>query len=43
MLKKYLGKPPLLLKPVEGEPLFFYLAVSEYVISRALIREEVKV
>ena len=27
-LKEYLGKPPLLAKPVEGEPLFLYLAVS---------------
>ena len=42
-LKEYLGKPPLLAKPMEGEPLFLYLAVSEYTISRALIREEEKV
>ena len=32
-LKEYLGKPPLLAKPVEGESLFLYLAVSEYAIS----------
>ena len=42
-LKEYLGKPPLLAKPVEGKPLFLYLAVSEYAISGALIREEEKV
>ena len=35
-LKEYLSKPPLLLKPVEGEPLYLYLAVTEYAISRAL-------
>ena len=38
-----MGKPLLLVKPVEGEPLFLYLAVSEYAISGALIREEEKV
>ena len=43
MLKEYPGKPPLLSKPVEGEPLFLYLAVSEYAILGALIREEEKV
>ena len=37
VLKKYLGKPPLLSKPVEGEPLFLYLAISKYAVSRALI------
>ena len=42
-LKEYLGKPPLLSKPIEGEPIFLYLAVIEYTISRALIREEEKV
>ena len=42
-LKEYLGKPPLLTKPVEGEPIFLYLVVSEYAISGELIREEQKV
>ena len=37
-VKEYLGKPPLLSKPIEGELLFLYLAVLE-----ALIREEEKV
>ena len=42
-LKEYLGKPPLLLKHVEGERLFLYLAVLEYTVSGALIKEEEKV
>ena len=42
-LKEYLGRPPLLSKPIDGEQLFLYLAVSEYVISGALIREEERV
>ena len=42
-LKKYLSKPLLISKPVEGEPLYLYLAVMEYVISGALVREEDKV
>ena len=42
-LKEYLGKLSLLSKPVDGELLFLYLAVSEYAISGALIREEEKV
>ena len=42
-LKEYLSKPPLLSNPVDGEPLYLYLAVTEYAISGALIREEDKV
>ena len=42
-LKKYLSKPPLLSKPIDGEPLYLYLAVMKYAISRALVREEDKV
>ena len=42
-LKEYLSKLPLLLKPVEGEPLYLYLAVTEYAISGALVRLENKV
>ena len=41
--KEYLRKLPLLPKPVEGEPLYLYLAVIEYTISGALVREEEKV
>ncbi|KAI5336927.1 hypothetical protein L3X38_016196 [Prunus dulcis] len=39
-LKTYLTSPPLLSKPVPGEDLFVYLAVSNSAISSALIREE---
>ena len=42
-LKEYLSKPPLLSKPVDGEPLYLYLAVTEHAISGGLIREEDKV
>ena len=31
-LKEYLSKPLLLSKPIEGEPLYLYLAVMEYAI-----------
>ena len=41
--KEYLGKPSLLSKPVDGEPLFPYLAVSELTVSGALITEEEKI
>ncbi|KAI5325309.1 hypothetical protein L3X38_034383 [Prunus dulcis] len=36
-LKTYLTSPPLLLKPVPGEDLFVYLAVSNSAVSSALI------
>ncbi|KAI5325335.1 hypothetical protein L3X38_034409 [Prunus dulcis] len=39
-LKAYLTSPPMLSKPVPGENLFVYLAVSNSTISSALIREE---
>ncbi|CAL8168152.1 unnamed protein product [Prunus armeniaca] len=39
-LKAYLTSPPLLSKPVPGEDLFMYLAVSNSAVSSALIREE---
>ena len=42
-LKEYLSKLSLLSKPIEGEPLYLYLAVTEYAISGALVREEEKV
>ena len=42
-LKEYLRKPSLLSKPVNSEPLYLYLAVTEYAISEALVREEDKV
>ena len=39
-LKQYLGQPPLLSKPKDGETLILYLAVSPHAISAALMREE---
>ncbi|XP_013617544.1 PREDICTED: uncharacterized protein LOC106324068 [Brassica oleracea var. oleracea] len=39
-LKRYLATPPVLAKPVEGEPLFLYIAVSVTSMSGVLIREE---
>ncbi|KAL5574153.1 hypothetical protein UlMin_023750 [Ulmus minor] len=39
-LKTYLGRPPLLSKPQEGESLILYLAVSKGAVSSALVREE---
>ena len=42
-LKEHLGKPPLLYKPIAGEKLFLYLAVSKSVASLVLVREDNKV
>lgn len=42
-LKAYLSSPPLLLKPIDREPLYLYLAVSENAISSVLICKEAKV
>jgi hypothetical protein len=39
-LKTYLTNPPLLSRPVEGEILYLYLAVSRTVVSSVLVREE---
>ncbi|KAL5548928.1 hypothetical protein UlMin_004159 [Ulmus minor] len=39
-LKTYLGRPPLLSKPQEGESLILYLAVSKGAVISALVREE---
>ncbi|XP_048622675.1 uncharacterized protein LOC111210468 [Brassica napus] len=39
-LKRYLATPPVLAKPVEGEPLFLYIAVATTAVSGVLIREE---
>ena len=38
-LKKYLASPSLLVKPIPGEELQLYLAVSETAISMALVKE----
>ncbi|XP_063947571.1 uncharacterized protein LOC135152047 [Daucus carota subsp. sativus] len=42
-LKKYMAEPPLLSKPIDGETLYVYLAVSEQALSAVLVREELKV
>ena len=42
-LKEYLSKLSLLSKLVKGEPLYLYLAVMQYAISGAFVREEDKV
>ncbi|XP_062155173.1 uncharacterized protein LOC133863227 [Alnus glutinosa] len=39
-LKTYLTNPPLLSRPVEGEILYLYLAVSQTAVSLVLVREE---
>ena len=39
-LKTYLTTPPLLSKPLRGEVLLLYLAVSEHAVSAVLVREE---
>ncbi|KAL5545737.1 hypothetical protein UlMin_005424 [Ulmus minor] len=39
-LKEYLGKAPVLSKPMQGETLILYLAVSEAAVSSVLIRLE---
>nr|XP_017227761.1 PREDICTED: uncharacterized protein LOC108203368 [Daucus carota subsp. sativus] len=42
-LKKYMAEPPLLSKPIDGETLYVYLAVSEQALSAVLVREELKI
>ena len=42
-LKEHLGKPHLLSKPVAGEKLLLYLAISESAASSVLVREDNKV
>ena len=42
-LKKYLTQPPLLSPSIRGEKLQLYLAVSNIIVSSALIREEEEV
>ena len=38
-LKTYLSSPPILVKPSEGELLTFYLAISDFLTSVALVKE----
>ena len=39
-LKKYLATPPILAKPIIGEPLYLYVAVSDSAVSGVLVRED---
>ena len=39
-LKRYLASPSLLSKPILGEILFLYLAISESAVSGALVHED---
>ncbi|XP_072071983.1 uncharacterized protein [Arachis hypogaea] len=41
--KKILATPPVLGKPVVGEPLYLYLVVTEEALAAVLVREEAKV
>ena len=38
--KRYLASPPILAKPVIGEPLYLYVAVLDIVVNRFLVRED---
>ena len=39
-LKKYLSSPPLLSPSMPGEELYLYIAISQAVVSAALVRDE---
>ncbi|XP_070015310.1 uncharacterized protein [Nicotiana sylvestris] len=39
-MKVYLSNPPLLAKPIDGEKLLIYLAVSDLAVSAILVRED---
>lgn len=39
-IKQYLGNPPMLSKPKEGDDLYVYLVVSKHAVSSILIKEE---
>jgi len=38
--QKYLATPPILAKPIIGEPLYLYVAVSDNAVSGVLVRED---
>ena len=42
-VKKHLGCPPLLSKPIDGEKLYLYLVVSEEAVSTAFVTEQEKI
>ena len=39
-LKEYLLTPPILAKPLTGEPLYLYVVISQAAVSGVLVREE---
>ena len=39
-LKAHMAQPPILSKPIEGETLFIYLAITKVAFSAVLVREE---
>ncbi|KAJ3701189.1 hypothetical protein LUZ61_004894 [Rhynchospora tenuis] len=39
-IKEYLSTPPIISRPINGEPLYLYIATNEEAISTALVREE---
>ncbi|XP_060968295.1 uncharacterized protein LOC115703803 [Cannabis sativa] len=41
-IKRHLAAPPILAKPITGKTLLLYLAISEDVISAAIVQEEAK-
>lgn len=41
-LRRYVGQPILLSKPIKGNTLYVYLVISQHAISAILIREEEK-
>ena len=42
-LLRHMETPPILSKPVNGEDLFVYLAVSPHALSAALMREDTRI
>ncbi|KAJ3702215.1 hypothetical protein LUZ61_005920 [Rhynchospora tenuis] len=39
-IKEYLSTPPIISRPVKGEPLYLYISTNDDAISAALVREE---
>ncbi|KAJ3688389.1 hypothetical protein LUZ61_017553 [Rhynchospora tenuis] len=39
-IKEYLSTPPIISRPVKGEPLYLYVSTNDDAISAALVREE---
>ncbi|KAJ3687989.1 hypothetical protein LUZ61_017153 [Rhynchospora tenuis] len=39
-IKEYLSTPPIISRPVKGEPLYLYISTNDDAVSAALVREE---